>query len=261
VILAVGSGARPGDDVLHSLSDSLHLIFLNPDQHAGTIVGIPRDSWVDIPGHGSDKINSALAVGGPDLMVQTIEARFGVHIDYWAITTFWGFKGMLDQIGGLTVNVPFRMYDPTYSGVDLQAGVQTLNGEQALAMARDRHSLLAGDFGRQENGGRLILAALTQFQKEFNGDAGSLFNWIGAGMTRINTSLTVDDVMLLAYTATAQPVSKLRNIVLPGSSQTIGGLSAVALNTAAVSQIFNDVTPDGIMSKKNVPPSPTANQP
>ena len=261
VILAIGSGARPGEDPLHSLSDSIHLIFLNPDQHAGTIVGIPRDSWVDIPGHSSNKINSALAAGGPDLMVQTIEARFGVHIDYWAITTFWGFKSMLDKIGGLTVNVPFRMYDPSYSGADLQAGVQRLDGAQALAMARDRHSLLSGDFGRQENGGRLILAALTQFQKEFNGDAGSLFDWIGAGMTQINTSLTVDDVMLLAYTATAQPVGKLRNIVLPGSSQTIGGLSAVALNTTAVSQIFNDVTPDGIMSKKNVPPSPTANQP
>ncbi len=184
-----------------------------------------------------------------------------MHIDYWAITTFWGFKAMLDKIGGLTVNVPFRMYDPSYSGADLQAGVQRLDGAQALAMARDRHSLLAGDFGRQENGGRLILAALTQFQKEFNGDAGSLFDWIGAGMTQINTSLTVDDVMLLAYTATAQPVGKLQNIVLPGSSQTIGGLSAVALNTTAVTQIFNDVTPDGIMSKKNVPPSPTANQP
>ncbi|MDP9300811.1 MAG: LCP family protein [Actinomycetota bacterium] len=261
VILAVGSGARPGEDVLHSLSDSLHLIFLNPDQHAGTLVGIPRDSWVDIPGHGSNKINSALAVGGPDLMVQTIEARFGVHIDYWAITTFWGFKGMLDQIGGLTVNVPFRMYDPSYSGADLQAGVQRLTGAQALAMARDRHSLLAGDFGRQENGGRLILSALTQFQKEFDADPGSAFSWIGAGMTRINTSLTVDDVILLAYTATAQPVGKIRNIVLPGSSQTIGGLSAVALNATAVSQIFKDVTPDGIMSKKNVPPSPTAGQP
>jgi polyisoprenyl-teichoic acid--peptidoglycan teichoic acid transferase len=261
VILAVGSGARPGEDVLHSLSDSIHLIFLNPDKHAGTIVGIPRDSWVDIPGQGSNKINSALAAGGPDLMVQTIEARFGVHIDYWAITTFWGFQGMIDQIGGLVVNVPFRMYDLPYSGADLHAGVQRLRGSQALAMARDRHSLLAGDFGRQEDGGRLILAALTQFEKEFNADPSSLFRWIGAGMTRMNTSLTVDDVMLLAYTATAQPVGKIQNIVLPGSSQTIGGLSAVALNDTAVSQIFRDVTPDGIMSKKNVPPSPTANQP
>ena len=261
VILAVGSGARPGDDVLHSLSDSLHLIFLNPDQHRATLVGIPRDSWVDIPGHGSNKINSALADGGPDLMVQTIETRFGVHIDYWAITTFWGFKDMIDKIGGLVVNVPFRMYDPPYSGVDLKAGVQRLSGDQALAMARDRHSLLAGDFGRQEDGGRLILAALAQFKKEFDADPASLFNWIGAGWTHMNTSLTIDDVMLLAYTATAQPGGGVQNIVLPGSSQTLGGTSAVALNDAAVSAIFNDVTPDGIVSKRNVPPSPTANQP
>jgi len=60
---------------------------------------------------------------------------------------------------------------------------------------------------------------------------------------------------------TAQPIKNVQNIVLPGSSASIGSLSAVALNTAAVSAIFRDVTPDGIVSQKNVPPSPTANQP
>jgi LCP family protein required for cell wall assembly len=260
VILAVGSGARPGEDLLHSLSDSLHLIFVNPDQHHATMVGIPRDSWVDIPGHGSNKINSALAAGGPDLMVQTIESHFGVHIDYWAITTFWGFKAMIDKIGGLAVNVPFRMLDP-FSGVDLHAGAQRLNGEQALAMARDRHSLLGGDFARQEDGGRLLLAALAQFQKEYDKDPIALLTWIGAGLSNMSTTLTVDQVLQLAYTVTAQPVKNVQNIVLPGSSASIGGLSAVALNNAAVSAIFRDVIPDGIVSKKNVPPSPTANQP
>lgn len=263
VILAVGSGARPGEDVLHSLSDSIHLIFVNPDQHRVAMVGIPRDSWVDIPGHGTNKINSALAAGGPDLMVQTIETDFGVHIDYWAITTFWGFQAMIDKIGGLVVNVPFRMYDPPYSGADLHAGVQKLNGEQALAMARDRHSLLAGDFGRSEDGGRLLLAALAQFQKEYDKDPSVLLTWIGVGFSNMNasTTLTVDQVLQLAYTVTAQPLKNVQNIVLPGSSQTLGGTSAVALNGAAVSAIFRDVTPDAIVSKKNVPPSPTANQP
>jgi len=260
VILAVGSGARPGEDLLHSLSDSLHLIFVNPDQHHATMVGIPRDSWVDIPGHGSNKINSALAAGGPDLMVQTIESHFGVHIDYWAITTFWGFKAMIDKIGGLAIDVPFRMLD-SYSGVDLHAGAQRLNGEEALAMARDRHSLLGGDFARQEDGGRLLLAALAQFQKEYDKDPSALLTWIGAGLSNMSTTLTVDQVLQLAYTVTAQPVKNVQNIVLPGSSASIGGLSAVALNNAAVSAIFRDVTPDGIVSKKNVPASPTANQP
>jgi polyisoprenyl-teichoic acid--peptidoglycan teichoic acid transferase len=260
VILAVGSGARPGDDVSHSLSDSLHLIFLNPDQHAIAMVGIPRDSWVDIPGHGTNKINSALVQGGPDLMVQTIETHFGVHIDYWAITTFWGFKAMIDDIGGLTVNVPFRMLD-SYSGADLQPGVQELSGEQALAMARDRHSMLSGDFTRQENGGRLLLAALAQFQKEYGQDPTALLTWLGAGLSNMTTTLTADQVVQLAYTVTAQPVKKVQNIVLPGSAEMIGGVSAVALNDAAATAIMSDASQDGVVAKKNVPPSPSRNQP
>jgi LCP family protein required for cell wall assembly len=260
VILAVGSGARPGDDVSHSLSDSLHLIFLNPDQHAVAMVGIPRDSWVDIPGQGTNKINSALVQGGPDLMVQTIETHFGVHIDYWAITTFWGFKSMIDDVGGLTVNVPFRMLD-SYSQVDLQPGVQELSGEQALAMSRDRHSMLSGDFTRQENGGRLFLAALAQFQKEYGQDPTALLTWLGAGLSNMSTTLTPDQVVQLAYTVTAQPVKKVQNIVLPGSSEMISGVSAVALHDAAASAIMSDASQDGIVAKKNVPPSPSKNQP
>jgi LCP family protein required for cell wall assembly len=263
VVLAVGSGARPGDDVMHSLSDSLHLLFINPDKHAVAMIGIPRDSWVDIPGHGTDKINSALVAGGPDLMVQTIESHFGVHIDYWAITTFWGVTSMIDAIGGLTVDVPFRMYDPTGSHVDLHAGVQTLTGAQALAFARDRHSMLQGDLTRSENGGRLFLAALAQFQKEYTKDPSALLTWLGAGLSNMIASdgLTPDQVVQLAYTVTAQPVKKVQNIVLPGSAQMIGSKSVVVLNAAAVTKIFTDVTPDGIVSKQNVPPSPGANQP
>jgi LCP family protein required for cell wall assembly len=260
VILAVGSGARPGEDVSHSLSDSLHLIFLNPDRHTTAMIGIPRDSWVDIPGQGTNKINSALVQGGPDLMVQTIETHFGVHIDYWAITTFWGFKAMIDDIGGLTVNVPFRMLD-SYSEVDLQPGVQELSGEQALAMSRDRHSMLSGDFTRQENGGRLFLAALAQFQKEYGQDPTALLTWLGAGLSNMSTTLTADQVVQLAYTVTAQPVKKVQNIVLPGSSEMIGGVSAVALDDAAATAIMSDASEDGVVAKKNVPPSPSKNQP
>jgi len=269
VILAVGSGARPGEDVMHSLSDSLHLIYIDPDKHAVAMIGIPRDSWVDIPGHGTNKINSALVQGGPDLMVQTIEQHFGVHIDYWAITTFWGFKDMIDKIGGLTVNVPFRMYDPGYSNVDLQPGPQKLTGEQALAFARDRHSMLMGDFTRQENGGRLFLAALTQFQKEYDKDPTALLTWIGAGMSNfgdptkafVGTNLPVDEILQLAYTVMAQPVKKVQNIVLPGTVGTEGGLSVVHLDDAAAARIFNDANDDAIVAKKNVPPSPGRTQP
>lgn len=261
VVLAVGSGARPGDDVLHSLSDSLHLIFLNPATHRATMVGIPRDSYVDVPGHGTNKINAALFYGGPELMVQTIEAMSGVKIDYWAITTFWGFTDMINRIGGLMVNVPFRIYDPTYSRADLQPGAQTLNGIQALAMSRDRHSMQEGDFARSENQGRLLLAALVQFQKEYAADPGRLFTWLGAGMSNIENELPVNEVMQLAFTAEKIPVKNVQNVVLPGSAGSAGSLSVVHLDSSWKTRILADVKADGTLKKQNVPPSPTANQP
>jgi polyisoprenyl-teichoic acid--peptidoglycan teichoic acid transferase len=261
VILAVGSGARPGDDVLHSLADSIHLIFINPAKHHATMVGIPRDSYVDVPGQGTNKINSSLFFGGPELLVQTVESISGVHIDYWAITTFWGFTDMINEIGGLTVDVPFRFYDPSYSRADLQPGVQTLDGQQALSFARDRHSMVQGDFARQENGGRLFLAALTQFQKAYAKDAAQLMTWLGAGMSNTFIEIPMSEVQQLAFTATKIPVKNVQNVVLPGSAQMAGSLSVVILDNTWKTRIFTDVKPDAILSKKNVPPSPTADQP
>jgi polyisoprenyl-teichoic acid--peptidoglycan teichoic acid transferase len=261
VILAVGSGARPGDDVMHSLSDSLHLIFLNPTKHHATLVGIPRDSWVDIPGHGMSKVNAALGYGGPDLMVQTIESVTGVHIDYWAITTFWGFTNMINQINGLSIDVPFRMNDPSYSRANLQPGLQRLNGVQALSMARDRHSMLEGDFARSENQGRLMLAALAQFRKDYAADPGNMFTWLGAGMSNMTTTAPLNEILRLAFTASKVPPKNVQNVVLPGTTQTIGSQSTVVLNDAWKVRIFKDAKADGMLGKGNVPPSPTANQP
>jgi polyisoprenyl-teichoic acid--peptidoglycan teichoic acid transferase len=261
VILAVGSGGRPGDDIMHSLSDSIHLIFLNPAKHHATLVGIPRDSWVDIPGHGTSKINAALFYGGPALMVQTIEGITGVHIDYWAITTFWGFTNMINEINGLSIDIPFQFCDPTYSRANLEPGVQRLNGVQALSMARDRHSMLDGDFARSENQGRLILAALAQFHGDYNADPGNMFTWLGAGMSNMTTTVPLSQIVQLAFTASKVPVKNVQNVVLPGSTGTIGSQSVVILNPTWKTRIFNDVKPDAMLSKANTPPSPTAHQP
>jgi LCP family protein required for cell wall assembly len=258
-ILAVGSGARPGDDVLHSLADSLHVIFIDPATHKATMIGIPRDSYVPIDGHGTNKINSSLFYGGPELLVKTIEQLGGFKIDYWAITTFWGFTDMIDDIGGLTMNVPFAMHD-SYARADFQPGVQELSGRDALAFARTRHDLLEGDFGRSENGGRLFLASLAQFKKEYQSDQAALFKWIGAGMRNTDMTLSLNEVIDLAYTASRIPVAKVQNIVLPGSAQMAGSLSVVVLDTARARAIFTDAKADAVVEKKNIPPSPTANE-
>jgi LCP family protein required for cell wall assembly len=259
VVLVVGSGARLGDDVMHSLADSLHLMFLNPAKRHATIVGIPRDSYVSIAGGGTNKVNSALVFGGPDGLVQTIETATGVRIDYWALTTFWGLINMVNRIGGVSVDIPFSMHD-SFSTSDFEPGRQLLSGEQALAFSRDRHSLNEGDFGRTEDGGRLLLALLAQFQKEYRADPSRVLTWISTGLTNSFTAMSLNDVMQLAFTVTDIPMKNVQNVVLPGSAHSTGSLSVVTLDDSWKARIFNDVKPDGTLNKANVPPSPTAHE-
>jgi LCP family protein required for cell wall assembly len=255
-ILFIGSGARPGEDVEHSLADSIHIVSINPAKHRSAILGIPRDSWVDVPGHGMSKINSAMVYGGPPLLVQTIESLTGIKLDYYALTTFWGFTQMIYNIGGLMVDVPFPMHD-RYSYSDFQPGLQRLNGPDALAFARDRHSLPEGDFGRSEDGGRLIVAALKQFRQEFAKDPSQLLRWVASGLRNTTTDVPFDQVLQLAFTVTTVNPKYVQNMVAPGLTGMQGGLSVVNL-TAEAQAIFQDMRDDGLVSKKNVPPSPNA---
>ncbi|MDP9119651.1 MAG: LCP family protein [Actinomycetota bacterium] len=255
-ILAIGSDARPGGNPLGSRADSIHVIFLHPRKQQAVVVGIPRDSWVSIPGHGSDKINAAMASGGPARMVQTVERNFGARIDYWAVTSFWGIARMVDEVGGLRVRIPFRMQDP-FSGSNFRPGLKRLDGKQVLAFARDRHSVASGDFGRQENGGRVFVSALAQFRKEYRRNPGRLLTWIAAGVRHMNTDLPMNEIVELAFTASRIGPKDVRNVVLPGGTGSIGGRSVVTLSMGTARAVFSDAKADGALRPGNVPRSPT----
>ncbi|WP_243725759.1 LCP family protein [Actinomadura rubrisoli] len=102
-----------------------------------SLISLPRDSYVPIPGHGSNKLNAAFAFGGPKLLVQTVEKSTGVHIDHYAEIGFGGFVGVVDAIGGVDICVKERINDPK-AGLKLQPGCQTLNGGEALGYVRTR---------------------------------------------------------------------------------------------------------------------------
>ncbi|MCP2336236.1 LCP family protein [Actinomadura rupiterrae] len=102
-----------------------------------SLISLPRDSYVPIPGHGSNKLNASFAFGGPKLLVQTVEMATRVHIDHYAEIGFGGFVGVVDAIGGVKICVKERMKDPK-AGLDLQPGCQNLNGKQALGYVRTR---------------------------------------------------------------------------------------------------------------------------
>jgi polyisoprenyl-teichoic acid--peptidoglycan teichoic acid transferase len=255
-ILAVGSDARPGQDPLRSRADSIHVIFLHPRKQRAVIVGIPRDSWVSIPGLGTSKINAALASGGPARMVQTVEHNFGARIDYWAVTSFSGIARMVDRVGGLRVRIPFRMRDAA-SGSNFNPGFQRLRGGQVLSFARDRHSVASGDFGRQENGGRVFVSALLQFRKEYRENPSRLLAWIAAGARNMDSDLPLDELVELAFTASRIRQKDVRNVVLPGGTGSVGGLSVVTLSMETARVIFRDAKEDGALRRANVPRSPT----
>lgn len=256
-ILFIGSDARTqiGEDIAEQRTDSIHLVGINPAKHKASILGFPRDSWVEIPGFGSNKINTAMVLGGPELAVATVENLTGITIDYWALTSFEGLATMVDDVGGLVIDVPFEMHD-SFSNSDFSPGVQRLTGHETLAFSRDRHSIAAGDFGRSENQGRVFLAALAQFRKEFTKDPSRMLVWLGAGLRNIRTDLSLQEVLDLAFTAYGIRAKNVDNMVVPGTTGSSGTVSVVYISSEA-DAIYRDMAKDGLVQPRNVPPSPT----
>lgn len=128
-----------GGDVGNGRTDTIllvHLPGLGSDV-AATMVSIPRDSYVSIPGHGEDKINAAFALGGAPLLAQTVEQATGLRLDHYAEIGFDGFAVMVDAVGGVTMCPPEPISDPL-AGIDLPAGCQEMDGRSALGYVRTR---------------------------------------------------------------------------------------------------------------------------
>jgi LCP family protein required for cell wall assembly len=142
-------------------SDSLMLL------HTGTgkpvLISIPRDSYVTIPGHGQNKINAALAIGGPTLLIQTVEAATGLRIDHYMGIGFDGLATVVDQVGGVRICVTAAIPADSYSGFKgLAAGCHNLSGTQAIAFVRDRHSFATSDLQRIQDQRAFLQALLAK---------------------------------------------------------------------------------------------------
>jgi LCP family protein required for cell wall assembly len=148
-------------DETSQLTDTIML--LHSGASGTVLVSIPRDSQVDIPGHGRAKINSAYGKGGgpdgggPELLVQTVEQATGLHIDHYAEIGFLGIVNVVDAIGGVDLCVPEAIKDPK-AALDIKAGCQTLDQATALGYVRTR-ATATSDFGRVERQ-RAFLSAL-----------------------------------------------------------------------------------------------------
>lgn len=138
-LLLLGVDARPGETV--SRSDTMIMVSVDPKLNKAAVISIPRDTRVSMKGP-YDKVCAANVVGGPEYAASVVEDLLDVNIDYWVEMDFNGFKRIVDTLGGVTVNVPERMYKSS-EGIDLQPGVQKLYGSQALGFVRYRDYALA----------------------------------------------------------------------------------------------------------------------
>ncbi|MDD2585671.1 MAG: LCP family protein [Syntrophomonadaceae bacterium] len=134
-ILMLGVDARPGET--HSRSDTMMLVSIDPKLDKMAVISIPRDTKVKVKGSSNEKICTANYVGGPKYAKQLVEELLDTKIDYYVEMDFKAFTKVVDTLGGVTINVPQRMYKP-YEGIDLKSGTQKLNGKQALGYVRFR---------------------------------------------------------------------------------------------------------------------------
>jgi LCP family protein required for cell wall assembly len=238
--LVIGNDGRPGDTVTRG--DAIHLIGVNPVTRTATMLDIPRDTGMNIPGHGVDKVNASHTYGGPRLEADTISAVVGVPIPYVIDTNFEGFIGLVDDMGGLQVNVPYAMHD-TYSGADFAPGPQKLNGHQALAYARNRHQFPDSDLTRTQNQGYLILQALTQFRAANTGPIQTLDLLADLGRHAQLEGIGLKDLYALGRLGLSIDPATVKNVLVPVQS---GSGSRLQLGPGAAS-LFQDFADDATL--------------
>ena len=235
IVAVVGSDARPKENRETARADSIHFLGIDGDGHAA-VVGVPRDSWVPLPGRGNSKINASLAYGGPDLMMETFASVTGLDFDGYVLTGFAGFGELIKVLGGLEIDVPHSFNDKAAKAY-LDAGEQVLDAAQALAMSRTRKTLPGGDFSRQENGGLVLMAAQSMIRA---GGVAGVPAMLAASQPHFSTDLDPVELLRLGAAVVRIDPDEVVNVVAPGGTGSAGGASVVFLRDS-VTDLWEDL--------------------
>lgn len=230
-VLLLGIDKRDGDP--STRSDSILLASIDPVTKDAHLFSILRDSWVSIPGHRKNRINTAFEVGGPELMAKTVEKFTGLPINYYVVTDFRGFEKVVDAVGGIDMYVEkdmdYLLYDNGgYFDIHLKKGQQTLNGHKALQYVRFRHDKM-GDFTRTERQ-RKLLKALAVKLKSTTG-IWKMPSILEAMSPYITTNMNASDMLRLADLTYKLDVNQLKTEQIPPASilreKKIGGAQVI----------------------------------
>jgi LCP family protein required for cell wall assembly len=247
-VLAVGSDARPGENFTHTRGDALQLVTINTRTHAASVIGVPRDSWVDIPGHGIDKINAALYYGGPQLLGQTVGNLIGVQPKYVFVTRFQYFQAMVNSIGGITVHNPYAFSDDPLKVKGFRAGRIHLSGYDAMAYSRIRHTLPRGDFDRSAHQ-EIVLKAIQAKVHANAHRAGFIERGVINAMSHMSTNLPPGELFKLAQVMAQVDPTRVRSCVVQGGiGVSSGGASIVLPYVSQARDMGRQIRKDGTLS-------------
>jgi polyisoprenyl-teichoic acid--peptidoglycan teichoic acid transferase len=228
-------------------SDSIHVLAINPAKGTATMIGIPRDSFVPIPGHGTHKINAAMFFGGPNLTIATVEALSGIKFDYYMVTNFQDFVGMAHEFAphGLRIYVPFNMHDKD-SSTDFDKGYRVLDAGRILGYARNRHSAPQGDFDRSFNQGTILSTAQAEARRQAEKNPMVVLSFLKILRRHIITDIPFTEQLKLGLLALRIDPHKVKNLVTPGTTGTTTDGSSVFIGAKGI-QWLRDIADDGIV--------------
>ena len=244
-LLLIGIDARPGETT--GRSDTMIIVTLDPDGNVIKLTSIMRDLYVEIPGRKNNRINATYVFGGPELLMETIELNFGVHIDHYIAVNFSMLGKLIDSIGGLTLTVENEYYmrrinavikqDNRVLGIDrndqllTEPGEQLMTGKQAQAYARYRYGTADGDFGRTVRQREIITKI---FEKLNQMTAIELMGLVVDNFDNVYTNLSVSDLASYAPVLISMKDAEIQEMRLPidggYQSKTIAGMSVLVPN-------------------------------
>lgn len=229
-VLVLGSDTR--EEGAAGRSDTIILARVDPVRKDVTLVSIPRDMQVELEGHGTQKINAAYAFDGVRGAVQAVSEFAGVSISHVVEIDFFGFKDIVDALGGVTVDVP---PNTEYKGVSVPEGVQTLDGEQALVFARCRKTYAEGDYQRTKNQRQLVQAVA---EKVLDAPPGDIPGIVESLASAVSTDLSVTDLVDLALKMRGMDADAMKTAVVPSHSGMQDGISYVFVEEPAWSEMM-----------------------
>lgn len=249
-MVLIGSDIRDGQTQAESRSDTNILVRVDPQENQVTMVSIPRDTAIDIDGHGISKFNNAYTYDGAAGVIREAGELCGVDIAHYAEVNFLGLEGVVNAIGGVDVEVSELINDPdadntswnpTATPVIIEPGMQHLDGHEALVFARSR-AFADGDFTRAENQRKLINAIV---DKVLSLPVTELPAVIEAAAASVTTDLSITDIIALAQMFQDGADLTVYSVMVPSVAQYVNGISYVFADTDTLAEMMKVVEEGG----------------